>query len=197
MNISKEIKTTKTELDKKTLRMCWWEDVKGIVFMGRYSYCPYLYDTLELNLKYLEILIATHNNLKRKRAYRLNCCLTDCKVEFPDREKEIRLCEQAIKDGILSTGRVANIGACIEGCQECLEVLKMEPAFWFRGFSFTDDQIFDLIRKNEKWRNIERDITIFREGQKGKNQQEIGENYGIKFTAVSKVITKVQGAVNY
>ena len=66
----------------------------------------------------------------------------------------------------------------------------------FNDFFYTDDQIYDLIRKNAKWRNIERDITIFRERQKGKYLQELADKFGIKFNAISMVLIKVQGAVN-
>ena len=75
--------------------------------------------------------------------------------------------------------------------------LIIDDGLFSNDFSYTDDQIFNLIRKNVKWRNIERDITIFREGQEGKKQQEIGEVHRINHTTISGIITKVQGAVNY
>ena len=74
---------------------------------------------------------------------------------------------------------------------------EIDDGLFSNDFSYTDDQVFNLIRKNVKWRNIERDITIFREGQEGKKQQEIGEVHRINHTTISGIITKVQGAVNY
>lgn len=82
--------------------------------------------------------------------------------------------------------------------KEITEQLSVDSQIYdsFSDFVCTDDQIFDLIRKSVNWRNIERDISIFRESQEGKKQQELADKYGVKFNTISMVITKVQGAVN-
>lgn len=193
---------TKAEIEKEIKRMWWWSDVKGIEPIGYYSDHPNGYDTLELNVKYLEILIAMHNNLKRKRAYKQNCCITECRVVFPDREKEYKLCKQAVENGVLSTERICNLGNDIESCMDCLSESKGSESQnlgidVFKFFSYTNDQIYDLIRKNENWRDIERDITIFQEKQKSKSLQELADNFGIKFNSISMVLKKVRSAFNY
>lgn len=206
-NFAREMRKSKTQLKaeakKEFERWAYWLDVKGIQPIGWYSNHPNDYNTLELNAKYLEILIAKHNNLKRKRAYKQNCCITECRVVFPDREKEYELCKQAVENGVLSTERICNLGNHIESCISCLwESKELEESQnlsidVFKFFSYTDDQIYDLIRKNENWRDIERDITIFQEKQKSKSLQELADNFGIKFNSISMVLKKVRSAFNY
>jgi predicted DNA-binding protein YlxM (UPF0122 family) len=68
---------------------------------------------------------------------------------------------------------------------------------YFEEFETTEVQIFDLIRKNEKWHDINRDLTIYQERQKGKYLQELADNVGIKFNSISMIVKKVQSAINY
>ena len=75
--------------------------------------------------------------------------------------------------------------------------LVIYDGLFSNDFSYTEDQIFDLIRKNEKWRNIERNISIFQEGEEGKKQQEIAVKYDRSYNRVSEIIKEVRGAVNY
>lgn len=67
----------------------------------------------------------------------------------------------------------------------------------FSEFKCPEDQTFALIRKNANWRDIERDITIYLERKKGLYLKELEQKFGIKFKAISKILQKVQGAVNY
>ena len=160
------------------------------------------YNTLEKNAKFLKFLIAQHNNLKKKRAYK-QLCIPYCKETIQTREKQFKLCEQAIKNGYLITNQLDNINYNIGDCHYCLlqEKEKKRPksisGIDFKGFSYTDEQAFNLIRKNAKWHDIARDIAIYQERQKGKYLKEIAEKLRIKLRAVSMVVKKVQGAINY
>jgi len=160
------------------------------------------YNTLKKNAKFLGFLIARHNNLKKKRAYK-QLCVPDCKETIQTREKRFKLCEQAIKEGYLITNQLDELNYDIGECYYCFlkekEKKRIQTPFdlTFINFSYNMEQIFSLIRKNAKWHNIERDLTIYQEKKKGKYLQEIGENFRIDFTTVSVIVKKVSGAVNY
>lgn len=160
------------------------------------------YNTLEKNAKFLEFLIAQQNNLKKKRAYK-QLCVPDCKETIQTREKQFKLCEQAIKEGYLITNQLDelnyNIGDCIYCFLKEKEKKRSQTPFdiTFINFSYTDEHIFNLIRKNAKWHDIERDLAIYQEKKGGKYLQEIAENFGIDFTTVSVIVKKVSGAINY
>ncbi|KKN61164.1 hypothetical protein LCGC14_0524590 [marine sediment metagenome] len=80
--------------------------------------------------------------------------------------------------------------------QEKPKIKRTPSQLYFSDFSFTEEQIFNIIRKNEKWHDVERDITIYRERQKGKYLDELAENFGIKFNSISMVLKKVSGSIN-
>jgi len=161
------------------------------------------YNTLEKNAKFLEVLVAQQKNLKKKRVYKQILSLTSCKDVHKIREKKFELCEQAIKEGHLITNQLDDLDRDIKECRFCFlqEKEKRRPKnildLYFEDFSYTDEQVFNLIRKNVKWYDIERDIAIFQERQKGRYLKEIAKNLKIKLRAVSMVIKKVQGAVNF
>ena len=105
-----------------------------------------------------------------------------------------------IKNGIFITNKLEQLQSDIDECWYCFDHkkrLKRTSDKIFDGFFCSEEEIFELIRKNEKWHDIERDLAIFKEKQKGKYLQELGENYGIDFTTVSVIVKKVQGAINY
>ena len=132
------------------------------------------YNTLEKNDKFLEFLIAQQNALKKKRIYKQFCSLTRCNNVYKIREKRFKLCEQTIKKGYLITNQLSDLDFDIKDCRFCLlqEKEKKRPKnildLYFEDFSYTDEQVFNLIRKNERWHNIERDLTIYQEKKKGK-----------------------------
>ena len=156
------------------------------------------YNSLELNDKFLEVLIAHHNILKRKRAYIQYFALRDCKEMFELREKQFKLCKQALENSFLITRQLVELSTDIDECYYCFSSPKKDYfQNFFNDFSYTDEQIFGLIRKNENWHDIERDIIIFQEKQKGKYLQELADNYGIKFNSIRMVLKKVRSAFNY
>ena len=69
--------------------------------------------------------------------------------------------------------------------------------FKFDTFKCSEAEIFTLIRKNKRWHDIERDLTIYQEKKKGKYLQELADNFGIDFSTVSGIVTKVSGAISY
>lgn len=172
-------------------------------FSGKDLKIVFNYNTLAKNANFLEVLIAQHNNLKRKRIYKQICSSGYCRDVFKTREKQFSRCEHAIKNGYLITNQLDNFNYDIGECRYCFlkEKEELHPKsvsdIHFKDFSYTDEQVFNLIRKNVKWHDIERDLAIFQERQKGKYLKEIAETLRIKITAVSMVIKKVQGAINY
>jgi hypothetical protein len=160
------------------------------------------YNTLEKNGKFLEFLIAQCNYLKNKRNYK-QPYNPDCRIYSKVLEKRFKLCKQALKDGFLITGQLVSLNSysndfyCTLSSYEKKRYFQTLFDVLFKGFTYTDDQIFDLIRKNENWRNIERDIAIFREKQKGKYLQELADKHGVDYTNISKIVKKVRSAVNY
>lgn len=124
------------------------------------------------------------------------------KLEIPSKRK---LPSWATKERIEMAKRFWPTGVLFDINGEHHEIIFKNPPkiknnpqhISFSGFSFTKNQIFELIKKNENWHNIERDIVIYQERQKGRYLHEIAENVDIKDKAISVVIKKVSGAVNY
>ena len=86
--------------------------------------------------------------------------------------------------------------------KEAIEVLtafekQTFDTFKFDTFKCSEEDIFTLIRKNKRWRDIERDLTIYQEKGKGKYLQELADKFAIDFTTVSGIAKKVSGAVSY
>ncbi len=67
----------------------------------------------------------------------------------------------------------------------------------FDMFRYSEEEIYALIRAKAKWHDIERDLLIYQEKQKGKYLRELAEEFGIKFNSVSDVVKKVQSAINF
>lgn len=86
---------------------------------------------------------------------------------------------------------VKKIGEFIDSEKQTFDTLK------FDTFRYSEEDIFTLIRKNKRWRDIERDLTIYQERKKGKYLQELADNFGIDFTTVSGIAKRVLGAVGY
>lgn len=161
------------------------------------------YNTLEKNVKFLGFLVAKHNNLKKKRGCKQMFSLTSCNGVYKGLENLFKLCQQAIREGYLITHQLDElhyeIGECYYDFLNEKEQRQPQTPFdiIFTNFFYSDEQIFNLIRKNAKWHDIKRDLAIYQEKKKGKYLKEIGENFGIDFTTVSVIVKKVQGAINY
>lgn len=115
----------------------------------------------------------------------------------------LKLCKKAVNKGYLVTGNLMDIFNNIKEyeydiiCEEKRKHPKAIKDLDFRDFQYSNEQIFELIKKNEKWHDIKRDLTIYQERQKGKSLDELAMNFGIKFNSISMVVSKVQGAINY
>ncbi len=162
-------------------------------------------NSLEKNKGLIEIFNYRINKLKEQpditkldsyKPESWECCVLFTKVR-------LKLCDKAINKGYLVTGDLIEIFDHIKNYEYDLiyEEKRKHPEYIedldFRDFRYTNDQIFDLIKKNEKWHDINRDITIYQERQKGKYLDELAENFGIKFNSISMVLKKVSGSINY
>ncbi|MHA1252192.1 MAG: hypothetical protein ACTSRP_19560 [Candidatus Helarchaeota archaeon] len=76
-------------------------------------------------------------------------------------------------------------------------LLKNPLRIKFNNFKISKEQVLKIIKQKEKWHNIDRDLTIYLERQKGKTLQELANDFGIKFNSISMVVKKVQGAINH
>ncbi len=116
---------------------------------------------------------------------------------------KLELCEKILNQGYIVTGHLEELLHRIEEYEYDIEYKerKEHPKtisnLAFTDFNITIDQISVLIRKNKKWHDIDRDLTIYQEREKGKYLQEIADNFGVKFNSISMVVKKVQGAINY
>lgn len=162
-------------------------------------------NSFEKNKGVIEILKYRFNSLKEQpdfsklESYKLmgwDRCLLFDKVK-------LGLCEEILNQGYLVTGHLEELLDRVKEYEYDLEpeARKKPPRtisdLAFTDFNITQDTILSLIRKNEKWHDIDRDITVYQERQKGKYLQELADNFGIKFNSISMVVKKVQSAINY
>ncbi|MHA1380706.1 MAG: hypothetical protein ACTSRG_20245 [Candidatus Helarchaeota archaeon] len=171
------------------------------------------YNNLQDNKKYLDrskkvITLFKKNNLIEDEKY-LN-------LKF----KQIKAYSKALNEGYLITSDLICLIELIEediysliGCidEDCslsnnsfnFEKLKnlllnKDPSqIVFDDFQIKNEELYALLRKNEKWYDFNRDLSIYLERNKGKYIQELADQFNMKRTAVSMVIKKVSGALNY
>lgn len=171
------------------------------------------YNNLQDNKKYLDrskkvIAFFKENNLIEDEKY-LN-----------QKVKQIEAYSKALNEGYLITSDLIFLIELIEediysliGCidEDCslsnnpfnFEKLKnlllnKDPSqIKFDDFIIENEDLYALLRKNEKWYDYNRDISIYLERSEGKYIQELADQFHMKRTAVSMVIKKVSGAINY
>lgn len=171
------------------------------------------YNNLQDNKKYLDrpkkvITFFKENNLIEDEKY-LN-------LKF----KQIKAYSKALNEGYLITSDLICLIELIEediysliGCidTDCslsnntfnFEKLKnlllnKDPSqIKFDDFIIENEDLYALLRKNEKWYDFNRDLSIYLERSEGKYIQELADQFNMKRTAVSMVIKKVSGAINY
>lgn len=133
---------------------------------------------------------------------------------------EIKVCEKALAENYLITNQLHDLIDSIEdhiycliGCVDpdcCLKesdfnfeklkkllTCKKPSEIDFNDFSIDNEELFRLIRKNENWWNIKRDLAIYIEREKGVYVYEIADQFDLKRTTVSMILKKVSGAVNF
>lgn len=70
----------------------------------------------------------------------------------------------------------------------------------FEGFrwNYDIDKIIEIVRREAKWRNIERDLSIYFKRQKGRFLKDIADDYNElkSYQAVENIIKKVKGYIN-
>ncbi|MBA7492886.1 hypothetical protein ES702_03439 [subsurface metagenome] len=66
------------------------------------------------------------------------------------------------------------------------------------SFEYSEREVLDLILKEVNWRDIERDIEIYMERQKGRLLEDIAGDYKtLKLKAIGNICTKVKKAINH
>ena len=162
-------------------------------------------NSFEKNKGVIEVLKYRFNSLKEQpdfsklESYKL---MGWERVVLFDKIK-LGLCEKILNQGYLVTGHLERLLDQVEEYEYDVEyeARKKHPMLIsnlaFTDFNIIQDKILVLIRKNERWHDLERDLTIYEERQKGKYLQELADNFGIKYNSVSMVVKKVRGAFNF
>ena len=96
--------------------------------------------------------------------------------------------------------RIEDIGIIMtEGPEykDIYDIEKIKRAFKKNFyFEYSEEEVLDLIRKEANWRDIERDIEIYIEREKGRLLEDIAGDYkNLKLKAISNICTKVKGAI--
>ena len=132
----------------------------------------------------------------------------------------IEQCHDALENGYLITNQLNEIIYSIEShfigddgkriedigiimtdgpeYEDIYDIKKIKKAFK-RDFNFeySEREVLDLIRKEANWRDIERDIEIYIEREKGRLLEDIAGDYKtLKLKAIGNICTKVKGAIN-
>ncbi len=77
------------------------------------------------------------------------------------------------------------------------EDLHIPPPLEFIDYVCSEDKLFELIKKNKRWHQPDRDIEIYRMNKDStKSQTQIGKIFKIDFSTISCQVKKVQGALN-
>lgn len=106
--------------------------------------------------------------------------------------------EKALNDGYLITQQVKSLLGFIISEQEDLILRKEIKSTFKLNFDCSDEKVFNLIRREVKWRNKDRDIIIYKERQKGRLLEDIADDYDdLSYSAISKIEKKVGGAIKY
>lgn len=75
--------------------------------------------------------------------------------------------------------------------------LKHPRYIIFDKFEVDQAALYNLIKKNEKWHDFTRDISLYEERQKGKYLNELGNQFRMSKSTISMAIKKVEGAINF
>ena len=79
------------------------------------------------------------------------------------------------------------------GYEDVYDIRKNKRDF---NFEYSEREVLDLIREEVNWRDIERDIEIYIEREKGRLLEDIAGDYKkLKLKAIGNICTKVKGAI--
>jgi len=112
----------------------------------------------------------------------------------------IRILEEALNDGYLITIQVKFLLKCVnDELEELILRKESKSRFEFEKLNFDclDEKVFSLIRREVKWKKKDRDFTIYKERKKGRLLEDIGKEYGLDDSSISKIEKKVDGAFKY
>lgn len=112
----------------------------------------------------------------------------------------IQTLEKILNDGYLITQQVKSLYEFIIEEQKDL-ILRKESKSTFEfeklNFDCSDEKVFNLIKREVKWKKKDRDIIIYKERQKGRLLEDIGKEFKLDDSSISKIETKVDGAFKY
>ncbi|MFW9972384.1 MAG: hypothetical protein ACFFDF_19520, partial [Candidatus Odinarchaeota archaeon] len=129
-----------------------------------------------------------------KNAHRYNGEF-DIRSEYLFSKGVLELCYKALEHGF----SCSNYESFIQQFFWCYgeEGLTSIEALGFSDFMVSNNELLQLIKKNEKWYDIDRDWAIYQEREKERYVYEIAKDFNLKDTNVSMIIKKVKGAVSY
>ena len=146
------------------------------------------YNNLEDNKKILKQFIDDVNRLRKHPNF-------SEKIYYTNNLKlKIDLLKQ-YSDEYLITTQLEQLTSYLDDLKLQLHISDDPFEINLEDFEFTEDQAFDRIRKNSKWHNVERDISIFQE-KPFYTLRQLAKRYGIKYNSISTVVNKVQGAIS-
>ncbi|MBD3300808.1 MAG: hypothetical protein GF347_05660 [Candidatus Moranbacteria bacterium] len=152
-------------------------------------------NSLEINQKLIEEI---EDKLKRFKGIK---ALSGWIMEFKEKLTLIK----SFLPNYLFTNQLFNLKFdFLEDLKNDLKILKERKELFesvedlnFSDFSINNETIFAIIEKNAQWRDVQRDLEIYKlKREQGLELKEIGAIYGIKFNSVSMVVSKVQGEMN-
>jgi len=146
------------------------------------------YNNIEDNKKILKQFINDVNRLRKHPNFSEKIYYTN------DLKPKIDLLKQ-YSDEYLITTQLEQLTGYLDDLKPQLHISDDPFEIGFEGFGFTEDQAFERIRKNSKWHNVERDITIFQEKQ-FYTLRQLAKRYGLNYKSIHSIVTKVQGAIS-
>lgn len=162
----------------------------------------------------LELIEKNLNNLPNVEKFKL----FDGSDKFSSLKKDFKMISDVFNDGFLITIQLAFLISAIynflgffiysntddswygiyDDSIDEFNLFELEQIFHIKfKFDFNDELVFNIIREEVRWRNVERDINIFKERQKGTLLANISEEFKLDKSTISEITKKVDGAIRY
>jgi len=143
------------------------------------------YNNIEDNKKQLRFFQTEVNKLRSRDKF---------STYFAGVLKKIELLNDYI-DSYLITTQLEFLFDYLNDIKRVWKIAQEPEEIDFTGFEFTEEEVFERIRKNSKWHHVERDISIYQE-KPFYTLRELAKRYGIKYNSISMVVNKVQGTIS-
>ena len=172
-----------------------------------------LKELLQLTKEYYDL----EPNIKNLNSYAIgdyNRCLLLTKYKIEE-------CEKVLKKGYLITNQLEDISYDIENyafdlyqsdsVDYALKIYDIrqdivrdnetnDDISYLDSFSFkcNEDEVINIIKQEKNWREMDRDINIYKERQKGRLLKDIAGDYSnLNVPAISRIAKKVESAIGY